>query len=93
MLRSGDIDMTLPDKTTRDRAQALPSSERITIYRREYLVEVPFVPLSVYIVGAKQADNTELAGKICEASKSLSLGIKISWIRWLHALKTGSRKL
>ena len=53
VLRSGNIDIILLDKTIRDRTQALPSSKRITIYRREYLVEVPFILLSIYIIGIK----------------------------------------
>lgn len=47
ILQSGDIDVTVPDEAAKDRAQGLPSTEELKIFKRDYLVEVPSVPLSV----------------------------------------------
>ena len=84
VLRSGDIDVTVPDEATKDRAQGLPSTEDLKIYKKDYLVEVPGVPLAVRVAGEKGADNTPLAMAICDASRSVTPGLQISRIRWLH---------
>ena len=45
MLRSRDIDVTVPDEAAKDRAQGLPSIEGLKIMRKDYLVEIPSVGL------------------------------------------------
>ncbi len=47
VLRSGDIDVTVPDETAKDRAYGLPSTDELRIFKKDYLVEVLGVPLSV----------------------------------------------
>src|SRR5277367_4813399 len=84
VLHSGDIDVTVPDEATRDRAQGLPATEEFKVFRKDYLVEVPSVPLSTQVTYERGADNTRLASAICEASKSLAPGLQITYIRWLH---------
>jgi hypothetical protein len=84
ILQSGDIDVTVPDEAAKDRAQGLPSTEELKIFKRDYLVEVPSVPLSVRVACEKGADNSHLAATICEASRTLSPGLQITRIRWLH---------
>jgi hypothetical protein len=84
VLYSGDIDVTMPDEAFKDRAYGLPSTEALKIYKKDYLVEVPSVPLSVRVACEKGADNTHLATEICEASRTVSPGLQITRIRWLH---------
>ena len=84
VLHSGDIDVTVPDESAKDQAQGLPSIADLKIFRKHYLVEVPGVPLSVPVVCEKGTDNARLASNICEASHPMTLGVQISWIRWLH---------
>jgi hypothetical protein len=84
VLHSGDIDVTVPDEAARDRAQGLPSTGELKIFKRDYLVEVPSVPLSVRVACEKGADNSHLAAMICEASRMMSPGLQITRIRWLH---------
>ena len=45
VLRSRDIDVTVPDKAAKDRAQELLSIEGLKIMRKDYLVEIPSVGL------------------------------------------------
>jgi hypothetical protein len=84
VLHSGDIDVTVPDEAARDRAQGLPSTGELKIFKRDYLVEVPSVPLSVRVACEKGADNSHLAATICEALRMMSPGLQITRIRWLH---------
>jgi hypothetical protein len=59
----------MPDKASKDRAHGLPLTEKLKIYKKDYLIEIPDVPLSVRVVCEKKADNTHLATAICEASR------------------------
>ena len=81
MLHSGYINMTVPDKAVRDRAQGLPSTGELKIFKRDYLVEVLSIPLSVRVVYKKGADNSHLAATICEALRFISPGLQITRIR------------
>ena len=83
-LHSGDIDVTVPDVATKDRAQGILSTESIKIHKKDYLVEVTGVPLTLQVADGPQANNGTLAAEICESSKSLTLGLKIIRIRWLY---------
>jgi hypothetical protein len=85
VLHSGDIDVTMPDEASKDRAHGLPSTEELKIYKKDYLIEVPGVPLGVHVACEKGADNTHLATAICEASRTVSPGLQITRIRWLHS--------
>jgi hypothetical protein len=59
-LRSGDIDITVPDEVTKDRAHGLLSTDDIKILRKDYLVEVLGVPLTTQVAYGKLADNSKL---------------------------------
>ena len=85
VLHSGDIDVTVPDETAKDRAYGLPSTDELRIFKKDYLVEVPGVPLSVRVAGEKGADNSQLAAAICAVSKTMTPGLQITRIRWLHS--------
>jgi hypothetical protein len=69
ILHSGDIDIIMPDKAFKDRAYGLPLTEKLKIYKKDYLIEIPGVLLSVRVVYKKEADNTYLITAICEASR------------------------
>jgi hypothetical protein len=84
VLHSGDIDVTVPDEASKDRAQGLPSTEALKIYKKDYLVEISDIPLSVRVACEKEANNTLLATAICEASRLVFPGLQITRIRWLH---------
>jgi hypothetical protein len=92
ILRSGDIDVTVPDEASKDQAHSLPSTADLKILRRDYLVEVPGVPLSTQIAGGKDADNTGLAEAIYTGLRGLTPGLQKTWIRWLHDLKEQERR-
>jgi hypothetical protein len=58
----------MPDKASKDRTYGLLSTKALKIYKKDYLVEVPSIPLSVRVVCEKRADNMYLATKIYKAS-------------------------
>ena len=64
-------------KAARNRAQALSSIRDFKIFKRDYLVEVSEIPLTVSMTEKKTADNTYLIQAICKTSKSVSLGLQI----------------
>jgi hypothetical protein len=47
VLHSGDINITVLDKAVRDREQRLLSTGELKIFKKDYLMEVPSVLLSV----------------------------------------------
>jgi hypothetical protein len=91
VLRSGDIDIAVPDEAIRDRAQGIPPTQDLKIHRKDFLVEVPGVPMSIPVAEGRQASNETLANRIREASKSLSPGLQITRITWLYSEKQLSR--
>ena len=93
VLRSGDIDVTVPDEAAKDRAQGLPSTEGLKIMRKDYLVEIPSVGLQVRVNTGKNADNSLLAQTICDSSRSLTPGLQITRIRWLHSSNEHERRV
>jgi hypothetical protein len=71
MLYSDDIDVIMSDKAFKDRAYGLPLTEKLKIYKKDYLIKVFNIPLSVRVVCEKKADNTYLVTAICEASRTV----------------------
>src|SRR5207248_1983975 len=61
-----------------------PDAPGCKILRKDYLIEVPGVPLKICVASGANADNSELIQSICNATKRLVPGITISRIRWLH---------
>jgi hypothetical protein len=90
-LQSGDIDVTVPTEAAKERAQSLTPSDEIKVHKRDYLIELPGVPLATRVACGKQADNGSLAISICEASKQLSPGLRITRIFWLYNDKQVTR--
>jgi hypothetical protein len=62
----------MPDEASKNRAYGLLLTEELKIYKKDYFIEVPSIPLSVYIVYEKEADNTYLITVIYEASRIVS---------------------
>jgi hypothetical protein len=75
VLYSGDIDVIIPDEAFKDRAHGLLLTEELKIYKKNYLIEVPRVLLSVYVACEKGADNTYLVTAIYEASRIVSFSL------------------
>jgi hypothetical protein len=72
---SGDIDIIISDKASKDKAHGLLLTEELKIYKKDYLIKVPDIPLSMRVVCEKKADNTHLVTAICEASRIVFLGL------------------
>jgi hypothetical protein len=72
VLYSGDIDIIILDEASKDKAHGLLLTEELKIYKKDYLIKVPSVLLSVYVACEKGADNTHLITAICEASRIVS---------------------
>ena len=81
MLHSSDINVFLLMKITRNRAQALSLIRDFKIFKRDYLVKISEVSLTVSVAERKAADNTHLAQIICKAFKSVSSGLQITRIQ------------
>ena len=58
MLHSSDIDVIVLDKVAKDQAYGLPSTKELKIFKKDYLVEVAIVPLSLRVIGGKNIDNS-----------------------------------
>ena len=86
VLRSGDIDVVVPTEGAKDRVRGIQSTENIKIFRQDYLVEVTSVRTTVPVDCTKGANNSRLAGDICEGSKRVSPGLQVSWMKWLHSV-------
>jgi hypothetical protein len=84
-LRSGDIDVIVPDQATKDRLLNLPETPGIKILRQSYLIEVPGVPLSLQIASGKDADNTLVIRNLIKSTKKTIPDLAIDHVRWLHA--------
>ena len=72
MLYSGDIDVIILNKASKNRAYELLLTEKLKIYKKDYLIKVPSILFSVYVAYEKEADNTYLVTIICEASRIVS---------------------
>jgi hypothetical protein len=84
-LRSGDVDVHVPSQATKDQILNGPDAPGCKILRKDYLIEIPGVPLRTPVASGTNANNTELIHSICNATKRLVPGITIGRIRWLHA--------
>ena len=80
-MRSGDIEVMVPDQATKDRVLNQQSVKEVKILRQDYLVEIPGMPLSMRIASGKNADNHELIQELIKANKRLIPSIAINKIR------------
>jgi len=86
-LRSGDIDVMVPDQAAKDAALNQQETEDFKILRQDYPVEVPSVPLALSIAEGKNANNSGLIADITTATRKILPNITITRIRWLHTAK------
>jgi hypothetical protein len=72
VLYSGDIDIIILNEAFKDKAHGLLLIEEFKIYKKDYLIEILSILLSVHVVCEKGADNTYLITAICEVSRIVS---------------------
>jgi hypothetical protein len=58
----------MPDKAFKDRTYGLLLTEALKIYKKDYLIEISSILLSVRVICEKRANNTYLITEICKAS-------------------------
>jgi len=87
LLKSGDVDVMVPDQKTKNQALNQQEGEGYKILRQDYPVEIPGMPLSLGIKDGKGANNNEMIREICNATKKIIPGIAINRIRWLAGNK------
>src|SRR5450755_3594086 len=75
LLYSGDIDIIILDKAFKNRTYGLLLTEKLKIYKKDYLIEVSSILLSVYIAREKEADNTPLVTTIYEVLRIVSFSL------------------
>ena len=83
-LPSGDVDIRFDTQAHRDAAAGRPSPPGVTVFNKQYLVEIPSVPITVRVRNHRQADNTEVCKEIEKASLKSCGTFKTKSIRWLH---------
>src|SRR5437016_5337715 len=93
LLKSGDVDVMVPDQKTKDQALNQQEGEGYKILRQDYPVEIPGVPLSLGIKDGKGANNNEMIREICNATKKIIPGIAINRIRWLAGDKARADRM
>jgi hypothetical protein len=57
VLYSGDINVTVLDETAKNHAYKLLLINKLRIFKKDYLVEVLEILLSVQVIEKKRADN------------------------------------
>jgi hypothetical protein len=72
VLHSGDIDVTVSDEASKDKAQGLPLTKTLKIYKKDYLIKILNIPLSVRVACEKEANNTLLTTAIYEVLRLIS---------------------
>jgi len=92
-LRSGDIEIMVPDQKTKDRVLNQAETEGIKILRQDYPIELWGVPLSLQVNHGKAADNIELIKSIVLTSKRTLPDLAINCIGWLYSLKQHKKRL
>jgi hypothetical protein len=86
-LRSGDVDVLVPNQQDKDTAVNQAETEGFKIIRQDYPVEVAGGPLDLHIEGGKAADNSALKRDIATATGKIVPGVMLTRIRWLHDTK------
>ena len=83
-LRSGDVEVMVPNQKLKDQALNQASTEGCKILRQDYPVAIPRVPLSLGVTSAKSVENETIIKEICAATKKIVPLISINRISWLH---------
>jgi len=80
-LRSGDIEVSVPDQHTKDWVLNQPQVDNLQILQQDYPVELWGVPLFTSIDSEKNANNTSLMQDICTAFRVIVPTLNINKIR------------
>jgi hypothetical protein len=83
-LLSGDIDIRFDTQAHRDAVAGMPSPLGITVFNKQYLVEIPSVLVTIGVRNHQQADNNKIYREIERASVKSCGTFRIKSIRWLH---------
>jgi hypothetical protein len=75
VLYNGDINVIILDEASKNKTHGLLLIKELKIYKKDYLIKVPGISLSVYVACEKGADNTHLATVIYEVSRIVSPGL------------------
>jgi hypothetical protein len=75
VLHSSDINVTVLDKTVKNHVYRLLLTDELRIFKKNYLVEMLGVLLSVRVIEKKRANNLQLITAIYIASKTMILGL------------------
>jgi hypothetical protein len=75
VLYSSNINIIVLDKVVRDKVQGLLFTEELKIFKRDHLIEVPSVLLSILVIYKKSIDNLYLANTIYKVLRIISLGL------------------
>jgi hypothetical protein len=75
VLYSGDIDVIILNKASKNKAYGLLLTKEFKIYKKVYLIEVSDILLSVHVACEKKANNTYLVTAIYEVSRIVSSGL------------------
>jgi hypothetical protein len=75
VLYSGDINIIISDEAFKNKAHGLLLTEKFKIYKKDYLIKIPGILLSVYVVYEKRADNTYLVTTIYEVLRIVSFNL------------------
>jgi hypothetical protein len=75
VLHSSNINITVLDETVKNRVYKLLLTDELRIFKKDYLVEMLEILLSMQVVEKKRADNLQLIAAIYTASKTMILGL------------------
>jgi hypothetical protein len=75
VLYSGDIDIIISNKAFKNRARGLLLTKKLKIFKKDYLIKISNILLSVRVACEKEANNTHLITIICEISRIIFLGL------------------
>jgi hypothetical protein len=90
-LPSGDVDIRFDTQAHRDAATQLQPTG-VTVFNKQYLVEVPSVPITIPIRNHRQADNSDICREIERASAKICGTFRVRSIRWLRDPETLKEK-
>lgn len=86
-LSSGDIDIHVASAQEKDMVTAGPDGAGYKIIRKDYMVEVMGVDLSLPVNSGRADNNTEVIRELVEANKRTVPGLVINRIKWMHETK------
>jgi hypothetical protein len=92
-MRSGDIEVLVPDQAAKDHALNQASIDGVKILRQDYPVEIPAVPLSLKVDSGKTADNQALIQELIKENKRRIPTLAINKIQWLPTPKTLEKRI